>query len=302
MSLAALVSKVAADPFKKVKGLIQKLIERLLAESQAEATKKGFCDTELGKAEHDRDARYQEAMDLNSELMGLEAKRDALSAEIDELTTDIKDESFALASATDDRKEEKKENLETIKTAKEGFEAVNEALTILKTFYKQAAKAALVQVKASPLAEVADANVAPEGSYKGSQDSSKAIFALLETISSDFDRTIRKTTEAEDKAHRMYVDYMQTAESSIAGKTTKKTLDEADLKTTNDSIASKMDDLQTCTDLLDKALQELEKLKPVCIDTGMSYAERVKKREEEIDALKSALCILDEDGVEEMCK
>merc|ERR1719491_1060830 len=47
--LQSLVARVAGDPFMKVKELIQKLIERLVAESTNEAEKKGFCDTELGK-------------------------------------------------------------------------------------------------------------------------------------------------------------------------------------------------------------------------------------------------------------
>ena len=60
--------------------------------------------------------------------------------------------------------------------------------------------------------------------------------------------------------------------------------------------------LQENMDLLDKSLIELEELKPACVDTGMSYAERVAKREEEMDALKKALCMLDADGVEPDCK
>merc|ERR1719265_2894509 len=130
----------------------------------------------------------------------------------------------------------------------------------------------------------------------------KSVFALLETIQSDFDRTIRKTEEAEAAAHRDYVKFSQSAQASIAGKTTKKELDEQDLKTTRTLLKTKSDDLQTAVDLLDAALKELEELKPTCIDTGMSYAQRVKKREEEMTALKKALCILDEDNVEPECR
>jgi len=295
----SLVQRAASDPFKKVKGLIQKLIERLLEESKNEATKKGFCDTELAKAEKDRDYRYQEATELSAELSGLQAKRDALKDEINHLTKDIKDETHELKEATKERKEEEEANIKTLKTAKGGLEAVNEAILILRSFYKQAAKAALVQ--ASPVDEDT-AGAGFSGNYKGKQGASSAIFALLETIASDFDRTLRKTDEAENQAHRDYVGYSQSAKASIAGKTTKKELDEEDLATTMTSIATKRSDMETAVDLLDSALKELEELKPTCTDTGMSYSERVKKREEEMEALHTALCILDEDGVEPDCR
>jgi len=57
--LSSTAVHLEADPFDKVKTLIQKLIERLLRESTDEATKKGFCDEQLGKAHQDRDYRLQ---------------------------------------------------------------------------------------------------------------------------------------------------------------------------------------------------------------------------------------------------
>lgn len=54
-------------------------------------------------------------------------------------------------------------------------------------------------------------------------------------------------------------------------------------------------------DLLKSALQELEELNPVCVDMTMPYEERVAKRDEEMAALKKALCILDTESVEEEC-
>merc|ERR1719327_1448076 len=233
LTLLSLAERAAADPFKKVKGLIQKLIERLLTESKNEATKKGFCDTELGKARSERDSRWQEANDLSADLAKLEAKEDALVAELKQLKSDLKDEKKALKETTEEREDEKKVNMETLKTAKEGLEAVNEAIMILRTFYKQAAKASFVQ--ASPVDEDTS-GPGFSGNYKGKQDSSNAVFALLETIASDFDRTIRTTEKSEHSAHRDYVDYQQTADASIAGKTTKKELDEQDLETTLTSI------------------------------------------------------------------
>merc|ERR1719453_2152891 len=76
--LASLAMKVKADPFAKVKELIQKLIERLVKEATEEASKKGFCDTEMGKSEHDRDYRLMDVDKLSVELKSLEAKRDGL--------------------------------------------------------------------------------------------------------------------------------------------------------------------------------------------------------------------------------
>jgi len=298
VALTALAERVAGDPFKKIKGLIQKLIERLLTESKNEATKKGFCDTELAKSRKDRDFRFQESNDLSADLERLEAKRDELTEEISQLKKSITAETLALKEATESRKDEKEANEETLRVAKEGFEGINNALLILRSFYKQAAKAAFVQ--ASPVDE--DAPPVASGNYKGKQGGMKAVFALLETIVSDFDRTLRKTEEAENAAHREFVAFSQASEASIAGKTTKKELDEEDLATTKTSIKTKMDDLQTAVNLLDKALQELEELKDTCIDTGMSYSQRVQKRQEEMEALTKALCILDEEKVETECR
>jgi len=59
--------------------------------------------------------------------------------------------------------------------------------------------------------------------------------------------------------------------------------------------------LETQQKLLDDALKAIEDLKPMCIDTGMSYEDRKTKREEEIAALKKAMCHIDPDGVEPDC-
>jgi hypothetical protein len=316
-ALSALATQAAADPFLKVKELIQKLIERLVHEATEEATKKGFCDTELAKNELDRKHRMVEVMKLNTDLESLEAKRDFLELEIKELQDALEVLYKDLKDATETRETEKAANLATIKTAKEGAVAVKEAILILQSFYGEAAKAGesfgdggkyaqagsagrLLQVKASPVEED---TTGPgfDKNYVGKQDAMKAIIGILDVIKSDFARTMRVTTEAEAKAHAEFVIYERNTKADISSKETKVELDTNDLEATKASIAQKMMDLQDNMDLVDAASKALESLKPMCIDSGMSYEERVAKREEEIEKLKEALCILDEKGVEKGC-
>jgi len=298
--LSSLAMQVAADPFVKVKELIQKLIERLLRESTAEATKKGFCDTELGKSRQDRDFRFADVKKLNAELAGLEAKKDELEEELESLASSLKELNEQLVEATKLRADEKEENIATLKEAKEGLAALKEAITILKVFYKQSGKAK-VFLQASPVDEDTS-GPGFDGAYKGKQAASKGIIGLLEVIKSDFERTLKTTAGAEKKAAADFVEFDRTSKADIGGKETKTTLDEQDLETTKTTIEKKMKDLTTNMDLLDDALKVIEELKPACIDTGMSYTERVAKREEEIAALKKALCMLDADKVEPECQ
>jgi len=296
-ALSVLAARTAADPFVKVKTLIQRLIERLLKEATSEATKKGFCDTKLSKAMQDRTFRYEEAMKLNAELRTLEAKKGSLEMEIADLTSSKAALETALQDATSDRAADKSSNLADIKTANEGLKAVTEAIMILKTFYKEAAKATVLVQRASPVDEDTE-GPGFEGAYRGKQQGSKGIIGLLEVIKSDFSRTVRKTTQAEKEAAAAFVEFDRSSRADIKGKETKLELDNEDLRTTDSAISAKMQDMQANMDLVDAALQEVESLKPMCIDTGMSYAERVAKREAEVQALRKAFCILDDDGVE----
>mmetsp|Transcript_28240 Transcript_28240/g.65309 ORF Transcript_28240/g.65309 Transcript_28240/m.65309 type:complete len:703 (-) Transcript_28240:40-2148(-) len=298
--LKSLVMRASADPFLKVKELIQQLLERLLRESKDEATKKGFCDTEMGKATLQRDYRNDEVDKVTAETIVLKAKREMLIEEIDTLNTSIIETAANLANATAIRGEEKAENIKTISLAHEGLEAVTEALAILKEFYKTAKKATVFVQKASPVDEDT-AGAGFKGAYNGQQESADGIIGLLEVIKVDFERTIRTTTASEKQAAADFVEFDRVSKADMGGKSTKMTLSSEDLATTKTAIKASLEDLQNAQDVLDKAMMSIEALKPMCTDTTMPYATRVALREQEIDALKRALCILDTEGVEESC-
>jgi len=310
--LSAIVARAAADPFTKIKTLIQNLVERLIREATEEATKKGFCDTETGKATKDRDYRLEDVLKLNAETAELEVKQDELELEIGDLSTRLKDLAATANETADMREDDKADNLYTLSEAKEGLEAVKQAVGILKTFYKSAAKnekylsgelnkVDLVQTSASPVDED-NPGAGFDGAYEGSQAKSKGIIGLLEVIQSDFERTIAQTEKAEKEAAADYVQFDRATQTEQSGKGTKKGLNGEDLETTKLKIEQNMQDMKSNMDLLDSALKQLEELVPMCVDNVMSYEDRVAKREEEIAALGRALCILDADGVEPDCQ
>lgn len=295
-------TKLGADPFAKVKSLVQDLIQRLVDEATAEATKKGFCDTEMAKSTKARDANMEEVQRLNSGIEGLEATKARLENEISDLTSEIAGLEDALDKATKLRASEKAENEDTVAKAKAGLEAVKDAHALLTDFYAKAKKgsAALLQARASPVDE--DAPEAPKGGdYKGNQDKAGGIVAMLDVIISDFERTMRVTEASENDAQREFVEFERTSKTSVISKTTSKSQAEASLKAADNQITEDHGLLEARMKMLDDTLKEIEDLKPTCVDTGMSFEERTQKREEEIAALKKAMCMLDGEGVEPDC-
>jgi hypothetical protein len=294
--ISLLAMRIAEDPFAKVKVLIQQLIERLLTESKNEATQKGWCDTELGKARHSRDARHKDVVSLTADTEMMEAKKAKLIVEKDTLNTEIVELMSALTNATNDRGDEKADHEATMKTAQEGLTALEQAISVLKDFYSGASRATVL-VQASPVSEdlaAEGAGAGFEGAYQGNQAQGEGILGLLATIKSDFERTLSQTEAAEKESYTDFAAFSKETKASIAAKQTGVKNAEADLVTTSGDLVAALMDLQQNQKLMDSALEALEKLRPACIDTGMSYEERVERREAEIEALKQALCVLDE--------
>jgi len=110
-----------------------------------------------------------------------------------------------------------------------------------------------------------------------------------------------KTTAAEHTAHRAFIKFSKTSKADIKSKQTKKSLDVQEKATTESAIETGILDLKSATNLCDTALKTIEDLQAACVDSGMSYTDRVAKREAEMAALKTAVCQLDNDGVESDC-
>jgi len=290
--LSTLALKVTKDdPFKKIKAMIQELIERLLEEEADEANHKGWCDTEISKTLKDRDYRLRDITDLHSSIEKLNARKEKLNLTKTELTEEIATLEEDLANQTAAREEEKEEHMQTIADSEEGLEAIKEAIDILDHFYKAAAKALVQQPSVDD--EAPDAGF--DDTYKASQGAATGILGMMEVIMGDFERTIKETTAAEEQAKRDFIEYDRETRMSIAAKTNALEATTAELTEVMDQLSTAGDELRTQQELLDTAVKTWEELLPGCVaDPGMSYEERVARRNQEIQALKDAYCILDD--------
>jgi hypothetical protein len=294
--LSLVAEHMQGDPFVKVKKMIKDLIVKLMEQANAEADGKAYCDAELGTNKLTRENKQAEVEELTAAVEQNTAKAAQLTTDIKDLAAGIADLQGQQAEATALRTEEKAGNTKTVDDAKVAQSAVEQALSILKEFYASAAggSASLLQGGAGLAQQMAAAQKIP---YQGMQATSGGIFGMLEVVLSDFARLEAETSSAEDAAQEAYDKFMAESTQDIAVKTTAKKHNEENLMTTEALITSLKKELALTQDELDAALAYYEKLKPQCVDLGLSYDERVQAREEEIQSLKEALAILQQENL-----
>jgi len=269
--LSLLATRVAEDPFKKIKKMIEDMVSKLMEEANEEAEHKGFCDTELGTNKNTRDTKTEEIDKLTALIEELTADISKLGTDAATLSDEITAINTAVSEATSIRTEEKSKNTATVADAKVASEATAKAVQVLKDFYGSQAEGSVAQ---------------------GS--SSTGVLGMLEVIASDFVRLETETTSSEDKAASEYTSFMRDSSKSKAVKETSmkhklntKTEKEGDLEEAKKDLAGTQEEL-------DAAEAYFDKLKPSCVEAGESYEERKARREEEIESLKDALTILEE--------
>jgi len=315
-ALTTMVVKLrdAPSPFAKVKQMIEDLITRLEDEAAAEASQKEWCDKEMSETIAARDAAQREIEAKNALLTEKRTLVDSLAEDISVLSGEIADLQTAINKETALREKDQANNNQTLAEAKAGLEAVENAIEVLSNFYTNLLQGGR-QAPAPGLettggyqrfrAEGAGADgktvddMAPEddlvtSDYGGKTDASKSILGLLDVIKSDFEKTIDDTESDEDKAQTAYEEFKSDAQKSIDDKSELKGTKEGEKTTAELDITQAEADLKAETTNLENELAELEKLKPVCVDSGATHAERTARREQEIEALKEALKILQE--------
>merc|ERR550537_1988771 len=130
--LALMANRVAEDPFKKIKKMIEDMVSKLMEEANEEAEYKGFCDTEMGTNKATRDTKTEEIDKLTALIEELTADIAKLGTDAATLADEIFEIDSAVSKATALRSSEKEKNTVTIADAKVASEATARAVAVLK--------------------------------------------------------------------------------------------------------------------------------------------------------------------------
>jgi len=272
-ALVSLAYSAAADPFGKVRDMIEDMIAKLQHEAAEEATQKAFCDEETGKSEKSKAEKMGKLEKTNARVEQAEAGIAKLSDQITTLSTELAEIDSAVKAATTLRQQENSAFRVAEKDFSESQDACAQAIEVLREYY-EGAGAALVQV----------------GS-KSSRDGS-GIIGLLEVAESDFAKLLSDARTSEDAAASDFKKMTQENKLSKATKEAERKGKESEVKSLQTALSNGNEDKEGITTELDAVLAYLAELKPQCETKAPSYAEKKAKREAEIDGLKNALEIL----------
>jgi len=281
--LAVMATHAQDDPFGKVKKMIKDLITKLMEEANSEADQHGYCQAELATNKQTREIKSSEVEELSSNIDLETATSEQLTSDITSLSDSIAEIKGQQSEATKLRSAEKDTNTATVADAQVAQKAVENAIKVLKDFYSSQSGASLLQ-KAKK----------PEGvdEYKGMQAGSGGILGMLDVVLSDFARLETETSEAEAMALAVYEKFMDESEEDIAVKETELKHKSNKKDRCLEKLRGLKKELELTQTELDSAMEYYDKLKSQCVDTGLSYEERKKMREEELVSLQEALKIL----------
>jgi len=259
-----------ADIFAKIKGLITDMVEKLEAEAEGDATEKAYCDKELGETNMKKDDKTAEIEKLTAKIDSMTSESKQLKGEIATLQKELGELTSSQAEMDKLRAEEKALFEANSAETEKGLNGVKLALKVLNEYYSKADKA-----------------------HSSSDGASSGIIGLLEVCESDFSKALTEMTAAEETSQNQYD--AQTKENEIT-KATKdqdvkyKTKDSAGL---DKSVAEYSSDRSGVESELSAVKEYLKQLEGRCIAKAETYGERKARREAEIQGLKEALTVLE---------
>jgi len=123
------------------------------------------------------------------------------------------------------------------------------------------------------------------------------IISFLDVILSDFARLESETSTDDDQQAAAHERFTNDSNEDKAVKTTAMNHKTRQKERTEELTRNLKKELSLTHQELDAALNYYDKLKPDCVDQGLSYEDRVANRKSEIESLQEALRVLNGEDI-----
>mmetsp|Transcript_51638 Transcript_51638/g.135554 ORF Transcript_51638/g.135554 Transcript_51638/m.135554 type:complete len:726 (-) Transcript_51638:45-2222(-) len=259
-----------ADPFAKVRGLIQDMLAKLDADASEDARRKAYCDKELAdtvsKVDDKKDAvkslktKVAQGRSASLKLKGEAAQLNKESGEL--MKNQAEMDRLRLKEKT--IYEKRKPELER------GVEGIKMALKVLKEYYAKG----------------------DDAKHDAQSSGATTIIGALEVIESDFSKQLAQIVSEEERAVREYK--KRSGENEVS-----KAIKEQDVKyktkqaaSLDKGVADMEGDLSSTKEEYRAVGDYYTNIKKACSAKEEPYEQRKKAREQEIAGLNEALEIL----------
>jgi len=276
-ALVSLAYRAAADPFGKVRGMIEDMIAKLMQEAAEEADKKASCDKDISESQATKADKEGKIAKLDARIEKAESAIAQLTEGISVLSKEIAEVNAAVTEATAIREEEKSVFMVADKDLSESQEACAAALEVLREYYEGGS---FIQVSET-------AKLTSEG------NDGSGILGVLELAESDFAQNLAEIRSAEKVAVDEYNALMQDSKMSLAVKEMELKGKQSEVKSLKVGLRDNGSDKEGLSTELDAVLEFLDMRQRECETKVPSYAEVKAAREAEIEGLKEALKILE---------
>jgi len=265
-------AKLGEDPFAKIKGLIQDMIEKLETEAEADATHKAFCDKELAETNEKKADKAAEVEKLSAQIDKMAARSSQLKEETAALERALSELATSQAEVDKVRAEEKEIYASNKADMEQGLKGVKLALKVLKKYYAKEDKA-----------------------HEAAQGAGESIIGLLEVVESDFTKGLAELTSAEESAQAAYE--AESKENEIEKSTKEQDVKYKSKESTelDQTVAETSSDRAGVQEELDAALEYLKKIEEQCVAKAETFEEREARFEAELSGLKEALRVLEDE-------
>jgi hypothetical protein len=258
------------DPFSKVKGLIQDMIEKLEKESSADSKHKAYCDKEMSVTDQKQADKSDETGKLSTKIDRLTAREAQLKEEVADIEKSVAGLAMAQADMHRIREEENAVFVANKADLEKGLSGTKLAVKILTEYYSKDGKA-----------------------HNAAQGAGEGVIGLLEVCESDLSKGLAELLGAEESAKS---EYERASKDNAIQQKTKEADAKYKSKEAKDvakSLAEVKSDRASVQTELDAVGKYLATLHSQCDEKTEIYEEQARRRTAEVSSLREALEILE---------